>query len=240
MPKAKLLAFLIIAFLLVPLGAHAQTLALSADFNSNTVGEKPPKDLPGDPTGDEITFSTSGGSITVQSSFGAMTDQPLVMDRTRSGVFGSTLHLRPGLENCGSYTVRWTGMAAQDTDNVRVSLNANLGLLVRVTYAGSGSLKLNETVPISVGFQPNVPQTFEINVHFATKTVDLAIDGVPVPEAQDFGFYDTLFPTHLASVGFTMGGIENEEYIIDDVEVLAHDCEVTTRSTTWSTLKSQF
>lgn len=241
MTKATSLGLLAAAFLtLVPEVGRAQIPALRADFNSNTVGEKPPGDLPGDPAGDSVLLTTTAGTITVETGFGVMTDQPLVMNRKTTGLFATGFYVRPGLDTCGSYTMRWTGMLTEDTDNIRMNFNADLGLLAQLGYDGNGTLVLNGFTALSVGFQPNVPQTFEFSFDFGTKKVSLSIDGVPVPKAQDVGFYDPLFATRFESAVFAMSGLEYEEYIIDDVAVDAFGCELPTLQTSWGTLKAQF
>lgn len=220
--------------------ASAQVVALSADFNQNTVGEQPPADLPGDPVGDFLGFGTAAGNITVVDQIGPMTDQPLVMDRTTTGLFSLTANLAPDLVNCDTYLVRWTGMVDQEVSSFGVNLVGS-GNLAALQYDDAFVLNMNGFQnPTSVAYQANVPQVFEVAVDMVAKKTSLSIDSVPVPEAQNLNFISLNSSGTFEFLIFSGSGAQNWDYAIDDLEVIATCGPTPTNPSTWSQLKTRY
>jgi hypothetical protein len=188
-----------------------------------------------------ISLSSSNRAI-VQESFGVMTDQPLVLDRRTTGSTTIKGHVAPGLTSCDVYVVRWTGMITEATDNVQIQLHndvtANLGTL---HYRPEGDLAYNGFGNVlSVGYEPNVPQVFEITVEVPNGTTSLSIDGVPVPEAQNKPNVQNNSTDSFESMIFAIAGLEYEEYVIDDFLITATGCDVPTEKSSWSKLKANY
>jgi hypothetical protein len=220
----------------------AQTVALNANFNQNTVGEQPPADLPGDPVGDFLAFgSNAAGVITVVDQNGPMTDQPLLMDRKISGLFSFTANLAPDLVSCETYVVRWTSMVDREVFTFGINLVGGGGNLAALEYDEAFVINMNGFQnPTSVAYQANVPQDFEVTVDMVAKKTSLSIDGVPVPEAQNLNFISFNAAGTFEYLIFSGSSVENWDFIIDDLQVIATCGSTPAIPTTWSLLKAKY
>jgi len=221
--------------------AIAQTIAFQADFNLDTVGEEPNLDPPGEPSGDEIIISTSGGILTVMQSFGAMTDKPVVLDRRSSGSLSLQAILDPDLRSCNTYLVRWTSMLTEATNNVTIGVYSETSLMGAMYYREGGVLVYNGLQnPLETGYAPNVPQTFELSIDIPSKTTSLSIDGYADPNSQNLPFVLLNSTETFRRLYITLGGFDYEEFALDDIEIIVTGCNVPTNKTTWSSVKSRY
>jgi len=220
----------------------AQVVALHADFNQNTVGEQPPADLPGDPVGDRLTFNSAGGTIKVVDQAGPMTDQPLVYHRTSLSFLTLGAYVAPDLESCESYLIRWTRMVNKEVSFFGISFRANGNWqLAQFQYDDAFVLNMNGFQnPLSVGYQANVPQLFELTIDLVAERTSLSIDGSPVPEAQNLPFVQSNLTGTFQNILITGGGTEYPDFIIDDLEVIATCGSVPVNASTWGGLKIRF
>lgn len=221
----------------------AQTTAFYADFNMDTAGEQPNLSPPGPPSGDAISLNTAGGSVTVEATYGVMTDQPLVMDRVTTGAHTAQFILDPTSTGCDTYAVRWTAMITEATDNINISFrNETNSVMAQFHYRPNGVLAYNGfTNEIATGYAPNVPQDFEVMIDIPAGTTSLSIDGVPDPKAQNRPFVFPNFSETFDNFIVGFAGLEYEEFIIDDIEIIATACDVVpTERSSWSALKATF
>ena len=223
-------ATLLLTAAAAPVGAE-ETVILHADFNSDTLGEKPSTYPPGDPEGDAFGASTVGGPITVESAVADLTDQPILMKRQQIGSFGFTAYTADH-PLCGLYQASWHSLMRQRPQFFYFSLLAHNppGEIVRpvlasVIYRSAGTrryLTYNTSVSeLSVSYDLDVAQLFEVTIDMVSKTTSLSIDGVPVPEVQDRMFnqgaqWDDL---SLRSLGGTPGLTDTYQLAIDDVHI---------------------
>lgn len=234
------LCLLVPALAAVP--ASAQVVALDADFNQNTVGEQPPTDLPGDPAGDRMTFTTSGGTVQVADAYGVMTDQPLVYHRTSLSALTIVAYVAPQYEDCNSYLIRWTSMVDQEVGFFGISFRASGNWqLAQFQYYEGFVLNMNGFQnPLSVGYAAGVPQLFELTIDLVNERTSLSIDGNPVPEAQNLPYVQANLTGTFQSILFTGGGTEYPDFVIDDLEVIADCGTVAAEPITWSRLKTLY
>lgn len=219
--------------------AAAQTVAFQADFNLDTVDEEPNLDPPGEPSGDEIIISTSGGILTVQPSFGAMTDKPVVLDRRRSGSLSLQALLDPSLRSCSTYVVRWTSMLTEATGSVTIGVYSESSLMGALYYKEDGLLEYN-LVPLEAAYTPNVPQMFELSIDIPNRKTSLSVDGLADPNAQERPFVLLNVTGTFRRLFASYGGFDNHEFAMDDIEILATDCGLATQTRTWSAVKAPF
>lgn len=238
-PLRFLLAQLLIPVVLPASASMGQIVAFQADFNLDAIGEQPSSDPPGDPLGDEILITTSGGILTVEASFGVMNDKPVVLDRRSSGSLNLRTHLDPALQNCQTYKARWTAMLNEVTDNVSIGAYSQTGLMGALYYDDGGVLLYN-LVALETGYQANVPQTFELTVDIPAKTTSLSIDGYADPNAQNVPFSLLNYTETFMRLFFSLGGFDYEEFAIDDIEIVATECSVSADPTSWSAMKSRY
>ena len=233
-----------IALMVIAGAAHAQQhVALHADFNQDVVGEMPSTDPPGEPDGDTLRRSESGGSVRVRESYGDLTDQPCVVSRQRSGY---DIYLRadldPDMWDCSWYKASWRSLVSKPVGFFYMGFYAdNRQALASLEYRGSGTHTLNgSNNVISVGFTPMVSQFFELEMDMATKTVNLSIDGAPVPDAQGTNFVQTN-PDGLRIIITGFGMTDLYDVAIDDLHVIAMDCpSVPTVDQPWGSLKAMY
>lgn len=223
--------------------AQAQVVALHADFNHDTVGEMPTTDLPGDPDGDSLLRVEQGGTVRVQEAFGDMTDQPCVVTRS---VFGQEIYVSgqvdPDLRNCDWYRVTWRGLVSTNVQFFYMSFwSSNRQVLAGIAYRANGVHTVNGSQNvISVGYQPYVSQFFDMELDLTTKTLNLSIDGLPVPEAQGLQFYQ-VGPDGLQSISTAFGMGDLYTVAIDDLHVIADGCPgVPIEERPWGTLKAMY
>jgi hypothetical protein len=217
--------------------------ALHVDFNADVVGETPSTDPPGDPDGDSLRLSESGGSVRVEESYGDLTDQPCVVRRQRSGY---DIYLRadldPDMWDCSWYKASWRSLVSEPVGFFYLGFYAdNRQALASLEYRGSGTHTLNGSGNvISVGFTPMVSQFFELEMDLTTKTVNLSIDGTPVPDAQGTNFVQNN-PDGLRIVITGFGMADLYDVAIDDLQVIAMDCPgVPTVDEPWGSLKAMY
>ncbi len=234
----------IVCLVALPLSAaHAQVVALHADFNHDTVGEMPTTDLPGDPDGDSLVRSESGGTVRVQEAFGDMNGQPCVVTRE---IFARPIYVSgrvdPDLRDCSWYRVTWRGLVSANVQFFYMSFgSSNSQILASLEYRAGGVHTVNGSGNvISVGYQPNVSQFFDMELDLTTKTLNLSIDGQPVPEAQDLRFVQ-MGPDGLRSITTSFGMGDFYAVAIDDLHVLADGCPgVPTEEKPWGTIKALY
>lgn len=235
-------ALALLAFASLSPASSAQITALNADFSQDTVGEPPTLDIPGDPVGDYLVTQTDAGSIYVTDSFGAMVDQPLVMERTDFGVLSIAAHLAPDLVSCSSYLVKWIAMIDQEVDYFEVSFRSGANAqLAQLQYASGSVLNMNGSDnPIGTGYQAVVAQLFELTVDMVAETTSLSVNGEPVAEAQNLPFLEVNQTGSFENILFVAGGAEFMTFYLDDLLVEA-TCEPTAAApTTWSMLKTRY
>lgn len=235
-------AFVSIAFLLLPAVAPAQFVALNANFNQSTPGEQVPTDLPGEPDGDFVDLRTTAGTITVETDFGVMTDQPLVYKRSTLGSLSFEANLAPVFQQCDSYVITWTSMIDRETGFFGVGIKSEFSQMGQLQYDDEFVLNMNGFQnPLSVGYQAGVPQDFQVTIDMLGKSTSLSIDGVAVPEAQSLPFIFANTNNTFFAIQWTGGGVEDPAFVIDDILVLASDCaSVPTEETSWGGIKSRF
>lgn len=211
--------------------AVAQTVALHSDFNHVTAGERPPNGssnpLPGDPDGDYLLFSSQGGPITVESTFGTLDDKPLVMSReTIPASFFLRLETDPDLQDCDYYLVSWRSLLQSPFQYfftctlMGPPVGPSLPQMAVLIYQTGGELFMNGTQSaLSVSSQPGVAQLFEVWLDITNQTTSLSIDGVPVPEAQDLPFFHS-GSTGLRRFVFSAGGMTALQFAVDDIHAV--------------------
>jgi len=231
--KRSSLAILpLLASLVVSTAAWA-TPAFHADFNLDTPDQPPSTIPPGPPDGDSIRVrphSASDGSVLVRETVGPMTDQPLEIDRLEGGSVNFEGNLDPALTTCQGYTVSFRAMSSL-TFFTTVTFRGTGGHIISsVEYRGGGVLSYNtSTNPLSVGYFPDQPQLFEITVDMVGRTTSLSIDGVPIPEAQD---YPLVLATDAVVLIVSFGGLTPATMVIDDIHVEGTGCPVATTTST--------
>jgi len=223
--------------------AGQQYVALHADFNQDVVGEMPSTDPPGEPAGDSLRRAESGGSVRVQESYGDLTDQPCVVSRTRTGY---SIYLRgdldPEMWDCGWYKASWRSLVSQNVQFFYMGFYSdNSQAIASVEYRGAGAHTVNGSGNgISVGYTPMVSQFFELEMDMSSKTINLSIDGAPVPEAQGLSFIQ-VYPTGLRIVTTGFGMVDLYSVAIDDLHVVAEDCpSVPTVDAPWGSFKAMY
>lgn len=208
--------------------------AFHADFDLDTPDQPPSTIPPGPPDGDAIrlrTQSGTGGSILVRSAVGSMTDQPVEIERFDGGSVAFHSDLDPSLTTCPGYTISYTAMSSL-TFFTTITFRGTGGYIISsVEYRGGGVLSYNGSGnPLSVGYFPDQPQLFEITVDMVGQTTSLSIDGVPIPEAQDYPF---ALATDAIVLTVSFGGTTPATIVMDDIHVEGVGCSVpTTTSTT--------
>jgi hypothetical protein len=218
-------------------------VALHADFNLDTIGERPSTDPPGDPDGDTLRMSESGGSVRVQESFGDLTDQPTVVTRSRNGyqIYLAGI-VDPDLQECSFYTVSWRSLVAQNVQFFYMSFaDANSRHLASVEYRAGGTHSVNSHVnEVSAEYTPNVAEFFELELDIETKTLSLSIDGVPMTEVEGLEFIST-FANGLKWIGTDFGMLDLYSVAIDDLHVEASGCAQTpTEEGSWGAVKALY
>jgi hypothetical protein len=221
----------------------APVVGLHADFDLDAVGQEPATDPPGDPDEDSLRLYTQGGSVLVQDSFGDLMDQPVVVTRSRNG-YGIGLGglVDPDQRFCSFYTVSWRSLVDRNVQFFYMSFSSsNSQILGSVEYRLNGVDSVNgSTNEIPVGYVPNVAQFFEVELDLQTKTLNLSIDGVPVPEAQGIRFIN-VGPDGLRYVGTGFGMLDLYSIAIDDLHVEASGCPgVAIEQRSWGALKGTY
>jgi len=235
-PRFALLTALVALAGAVPT-AQAELL-LEATFDADEVGAPPDGTLPGGPEGDVLDFRDYGGSITVESEYGSMTDQPLVCHRYTTGFFYTHFVLPETAGECGRYLVTFDIELPTYVFFMNVTLRpgSGPGYMGSLEYRAGGAMSYNSSAnPLSVTYEPGVFQSIEIEYDRVAETSSLSIDGVPVPEAQDMLAGSAPF----GRVQFSPGGTGDMRYVIDDVRIEGFDCDlVPTRTTSWGMVKA--
>jgi hypothetical protein len=231
------------ALVVVPSSARSQFVGLHADFDLDNVGEKPSTDPPGDPDGDSLSMSEQGGTVRVQESFGNLNNKPAVVTRTRTGysIYLAGL-VDPDLRYCSSYLVSWRSLVDRSVQYFYMSFaSSNNQILASVEYRSNGVHTVNSVAhQLSIGYTANVAQLFELELDVASKTLNLSIDGVPVPEAQGLSFVQ-IAPDGLRYIGTAFGLADLYSVAIDDLHVTASGCPgVPVERTSWGTLKGVY
>jgi len=89
------------------------------------------------------------------------------------------------------------------------------------------------------GFQIDVPQAFEITLNMVAKTTSLSVDGVAIPGMQDIPQYQ-LSGDGLKTLYFKPGGVDNQQFVIDDIEIISDCGGPANESTSWGAVKSLY
>jgi hypothetical protein len=227
----RLAAFIFLALSAVPAssgaapaapGDTASTVVLVADFNGDTVGQRPDTSLPGGPTGDFLTLNETAGTIRVVSSIDGLTNKPLEM---KQGNTSGGIELRawtadgpPGIERA---TVRWRSLArdANPVFLMRCAVRSAGGdVIASVDYRPHGSLTYNLGGTLPVTYTNNQSQQFTIAVDFVSQTTSLSINGAPVPGFQNVPFL--VAANHVGSVSFAGDESHPQSLVLDDVSVV--------------------
>jgi len=219
--------------------AAAQAVAFQDNFNHDTPGSAPNVDPPGDPDEDSIGLWTVGGPMTVEERVGDITGQPVLLDRQQTGSFTFYATNDPDLWFCDAYTVRWRSAARNNLFFFACAVRShNYQLLAGVEYRQGLDLSFNGIGnQIPGGFQIDVMQEFEITLDMAAKTTSLSVDGVPVPGLQNISQYQ-VNGDGMKSLSFEAGGLDNLQFVIDDIEVIAECGGTPVESASWGLVKS--
>lgn len=219
----------------------AQTVAFQNDFDHDTPGLAPILDPPGDPDGDSLGLITTGGPITVQESVGDITGQPVLMDRQETGDFGLTAYLDPDMWYCNNYTIRWRSASRHNLFFFAIAAySANYKLLSSIEYRQGYVLTFRSSnLEVPGGYQRDVVQEFEITLDMVTKTTSLSVDGVPTPDCQGISQFN-ITGDGLNRVIFSPGGLDNLQFVVDDIEITS-DCGGTpTEGLNWGAIKALY
>ncbi len=200
------------------------SILFRAHFDNDSVDKEPDTTLPGDPVGDLLELNTSAGAILVRSSVGELTKKPVELNQT-GGTGGVRLSGRVAgtPPKSGIYTARWRSLvASQSVAFAPIVLRDSSGrILASVAYRPGGMLDYNDKNPngIGVGWKPNLPQFFEIEVDLIKKVTTLRIDGRVV--IQGFPFYEEI-AADLARISMELGTTEKQTLAWDDIEIVAN------------------
>lgn len=241
-PRSRLLQALIALFLFVWSSAAAQTVVLHADFDQDTVGELPATDLSGSPDGDYLATFTGGGTITVQTEYSDLVQQPVVLQRTSSSSFGIQFWLDPDLRDCQVYTVRWNSLLSQFAQFFYVNFSSpNRQTMGSVEFRSSGQMTANGSGNVLAStYAPMTAQEIEVQLDIANKTMDVMIDGVPDPNGQDLRHYQT-GGNGLRFVGLSFGLLDTYTVAFDDLHVTGIGCVgVANERRSWGALKATY
>jgi len=204
------------------------TLALNANFNSDAVDAPPSMSPAGPPLGDSLWYSQDlAWMINVRRSVGNMRDWPVEIVRPEGQNQGPVLVFRPsGGSGCSRVIVSWFSLAEINPTYLIVhALGASNGYvreICHIRYSSSGVLKWDSDI-VPITYIPNVYQQFKYTIDFDNQTASLAIDGVPVPGAQNTPFLETT--SFLESIMFSTAFAPEEAWAIDNVKVEVYDCE---------------
>lgn len=231
---------MVLCFTIVAGIATAQTMAFQNDFEHDTPGSAPAASPPGEPDADSVVLRTQGGPITVQDSWGGMSGHVLLMNRTDPGYFSVEARLDPDMWNCDNYTIRWRSACRNNVFFFACSAYApNSQLLAGVEYREGYHLSFNGGGEVAGGFQIDVPQAFQITLDMVAKTTSLSVDGVAIPGMQDIPQYQ-LLGDGLKTFFFKPGGVDDQQFVIDDIEITS-DCGGTANeSKSWGAVKSLY
>lgn len=236
--KSRFTPLLALAFVVAAAPPAAAVLVLEATFDDDEVGAVPDHTLPGGPAGDALDLRYSGGSMTVETGYGSMTDQPLVCHRYTTGSFWANFVLPEEARECGSYTVSYRVELPAIVFFLACILRPEFGggNLGSVEYRAGGAMSFYTSGnPLSEGYSAGVSQLIEVTYDRLAGTSSLSIDGKAVPEAQDIAVGTADFHR----LQFSPGGTEDMRFVIDDVRIEAFDCDlVPTRTTSWGMVKA--
>ena len=213
---------------------------LSADFNSDVVGDAPDASLPGDPSGDRISFWRSSGYSEVSAGSGVMADQPLKINKPDGGGI-TRFHIAPDYRSCESYVLRWTTMiegpqAATNFTLRDISYNtiAVLGFQGSSLWTGLGTDQMFPDVGIPSAY--GVAFAFELRLDRANNVYDLFVNDSPVPGMQGYPAYGG----DLDRIEVAFGGLTPHFIYVDDLSISADCSSVAAEPTSWGQLKSRF
>jgi len=217
-------ALITILMILVTTPSFGQTVVMHADFNQDTVGEQPSTTPSGDPAGDYLHLSTTGGSISVESTFADLIDQPVIVSRTQSGSIGLQFWLDPDLRDCDVYHISWRSLVDRYVGFAYLSMSApNYTIMSIIEYRSGGGLYARGiNNPLSVGYLPNTSQFFEATVDLANGLLDISVDGQPDPQAQDIDIGSAM--DGLRFIGLSFGLSDYYAVAMDDVHITGEGC----------------
>jgi hypothetical protein len=234
--------FMAMAFFITLAGSvTAQTVACTNNFDHDTPGEAPILDPPGDPDGDRLALFTVGGPITVQESVGSISGQPVLLDRTQEGSFGLTIVLDPDMWYCDAYSIRWRSASRNNLFFFSIAArSANYKLLSSIEYRqGLVMTFRSSALEIPGGYQIDVMQEFVITLDMVAGTTSLSVDGIAPPELQDIAQFQ-INGDGLQKLAFSPGGLENLQFVVDDIEITSDCEEVANESVNWGAVKSLY
>jgi len=235
------LLIVLVLLVLTPAVGSGQTIALQADFNSDTANTPPSTAPAGNPPNDKLVLPSQNGSVVVVDSVGTMTDQPVLLSRNGSP-FQMRADLDPDYNSCDQYVVRWTSMVRSVVGYWYVAMSGPAATMAAVEFRGGFMLTLNGSGnPLGVGYAADVPQEFEVRLDMNAQTLNLYIDGVHRTEVQDQSFVQNNPSGEMDSIYFLFGLTDNYQVVIDDIEVVGTGCApVAVSPSSWGTLKSRF
>jgi hypothetical protein len=203
-------------------------VVLNADFGADTPGLPPDLGLPGTPVGDFLVLDESSGTVTVATTVGTLTDQPILMDQV-PGIGGLDVFCFPAPTGCNLFRVAWNSLArSNDIFFMACVIRDPSGFIIAsVEYRLNGELTYNSagvlgpTLPVT--YAPDVDQRFEVLVDLTTKTSSLSVDGVPVAGFQNVPYAEAA-ASGFGRLGFEGGGTVAQQFAVDNIIVTACDC----------------
>ncbi|TAK07538.1 MAG: fibronectin type III domain-containing protein, partial [Candidatus Manganitrophaceae bacterium] len=200
------------------------SILFKANFDNDALDKQPDTTLPGDPVGDSLALSGSAGTILVRGAVGELTTRPVELDQT-GGTGGLALRgtVAGTPPKSGVYTARWRSLVSSpNAAFAAIVLRDSSGrILASLAYRPNGLLDYNDKNPngIGVGWKPNLPQAFEIEVNLDKKSTTLRVDGkefiVSAPFYEDVA-------ADLAQISMELGTTEKQTLAWDDIEITAN------------------
>ncbi|MFT5314738.1 MAG: hypothetical protein ACI9UK_000563 [Candidatus Krumholzibacteriia bacterium] len=248
MPQTEeLLMFrsLLVILLILVLGQSSQTLAgvvpaLNANFDSDALGT-PIYDLPGEPVGD-IIQNPGTNTLSVVSSAGGLTNQPLKIRRSGSGGL-TRFKLAPGLNACESYVLSWKVMFEEHQQSTTFTIRdtswdvmAILGFSPAGLWLGYPSSPIYPDIDDGGTGGIGLIFDFEMTMDTVADTYSLSLNGTPIAEMQDF----KLWGADLDRLEVAFGGSAGDYVFVDDILVMADCSFVANEETSWGNVKAYY
>lgn len=242
MKTIKIATCCIVLLVLSTTWAAAQMVVFHSDFDLDTVGAEPATDLPGDPDGDYLALYSQGGTISVESSYLGLDQQPVVLTRQSTDSFGIQFWIDPDLEDCEVFTISWRLVLNSFVQFCYLSFQSpNNRVMGSVEFRDDGLMTANSSANVlSTTYAPGVPQLIELRLDMLNETISVAIDGVPDPQGQNL-VHNQAGGDGLRLFSLAFGMLDTYSVAVDDLHVTGSECVgVPVEETSWSGIKAMY